>query len=249
MIAATDEGVRETAELHHGPPVRLLLRRVGGHLRRLQRDVPRRGLQLQPHRAGPAVAPADRDAEVRRPADPRWPRRRHRLPRGAVQHRWPRPDADRRWRGRPGSAPSSTCRSSIHLPLAILVGMAVGALWGGIAGLLKARTGAHEVIVTIMLNYVAYYLLFYALAEDFLFKTPGVGQPEVAADEGDRDPAQGAGRPVQPAPRLRARARRGGRRVVAAQPLHPRLPHPRGRREPARRARLRHQRRRARTRS
>ena len=65
----------------------------------------------------------------------------------------------------------------IHLPLAILIGMAVGALWGGIAGVLKARTGAHEVIVTIMLNYVAYYLLFYALAEDVLFKTPNSNNP------------------------------------------------------------------------
>ena len=66
----------------------------------------------------------------------------------------------------------------IHLPLAILVGMAVGALWGGIAGLLKARTGAHEVIVTIMLNYVAYYLLFYALTKDSLLKTPGSANPK-----------------------------------------------------------------------
>ena len=65
----------------------------------------------------------------------------------------------------------------IHLPLAILAGMAVGAVWGGIAGLLKARTGAHEVIVTIMLNYVAYYLLFYALADDLLFKTPNSANP------------------------------------------------------------------------
>lgn len=66
----------------------------------------------------------------------------------------------------------------IHLPLAILVGMVVGALWGGIAGLLKARTGAHEVIVTIMLNYVAFYLLFYALAEDVLFETPNSNNPK-----------------------------------------------------------------------
>ncbi len=65
----------------------------------------------------------------------------------------------------------------IHLPLAILVGMAAGALWAGIAGILKARTGAHEVIVTIMLNYVAYYLLFYMLAEDVLFKTPNSNNP------------------------------------------------------------------------
>ncbi|HEV2796198.1 MAG TPA: ABC transporter permease [Nocardioides sp.] len=65
----------------------------------------------------------------------------------------------------------------VHLPLAILVGMAAGALWAGIAGVLKARTGAHEVIVTIMLNYVAFYLLFYALAEDVLFETPNSSNP------------------------------------------------------------------------
>ena len=66
----------------------------------------------------------------------------------------------------------------VHLPLAILVGMAGGALWGGLAGLLKARTGAHEVIVTIMLNYVGYYLLFYALTKDYLLKTPGSANPK-----------------------------------------------------------------------
>ena len=66
----------------------------------------------------------------------------------------------------------------IHLPLAILVGMAAGAIWGGIAGLLKARTGAHEVIVTIMLNYVAYYLLFYALSRPFLLQAPGSANPK-----------------------------------------------------------------------
>jgi simple sugar transport system permease protein len=43
----------------------------------------------------------------------------------------------------------------LHVVLAILAAMAAGALWGGIAGWLKAATGAHEVISTIMLNYVA----------------------------------------------------------------------------------------------
>src|SRR5262249_37940151 len=42
-----------------------------------------------------------------------------------------------------------------HAILAIVAGCAAGALWGAIPGFLKARTGAHEVIVTIMLNYVA----------------------------------------------------------------------------------------------
>ena len=48
----------------------------------------------------------------------------------------------------------------LHLLLAILAGSGSGgAVWGFIAGLLKARTGAHEVIVTIMLNYIALYFL------------------------------------------------------------------------------------------
>jgi simple sugar transport system permease protein len=54
----------------------------------------------------------------------------------------------------------------IHLPLSILFGFLGGALWGMIPGVRKARTGAHEVIVTIMLNYVAYRLL------DILLKNP-----------------------------------------------------------------------------
>jgi ABC-type uncharacterized transport system permease subunit len=46
----------------------------------------------------------------------------------------------------------------IHLPLAILAGAVAAGLWASIAGILKARTGAHEVITTIMLNYVVYRL-------------------------------------------------------------------------------------------
>jgi len=46
----------------------------------------------------------------------------------------------------------------IHLPLAILAGMIGGALWGAIPGFLKAKLGIHEVINTIMLNFIALYL-------------------------------------------------------------------------------------------
>ena len=46
----------------------------------------------------------------------------------------------------------------ILLPLAIVAGAAAAGLWAAIAGLLKAKTGAHEVITTIMLNYVLYRL-------------------------------------------------------------------------------------------
>jgi general nucleoside transport system permease protein len=49
----------------------------------------------------------------------------------------------------------------IHIPLALLVGALVGMLYGAIPGVLKAYTGAHEVIVTIMLNYVAINLTDY----------------------------------------------------------------------------------------
>jgi simple sugar transport system permease protein len=43
----------------------------------------------------------------------------------------------------------------VHIPLALLIGGLMGAFWGAIPGALKAYTGAHEVITTIMLNFVA----------------------------------------------------------------------------------------------
>jgi len=43
----------------------------------------------------------------------------------------------------------------LHIPLAILAGIAGGFVWGAVPGILKARTGAHEVITTIMMNYLA----------------------------------------------------------------------------------------------
>lgn len=47
----------------------------------------------------------------------------------------------------------------IHLPLAILGGALAGALWGFVPGLLKARFQVHEVIVTIMMNYIAMHVV------------------------------------------------------------------------------------------
>ena len=46
----------------------------------------------------------------------------------------------------------------IHIPLALAAGALGGALWGFIPGWLKAATGGHEVINTIMMNYVAFRL-------------------------------------------------------------------------------------------
>ena len=44
----------------------------------------------------------------------------------------------------------------IHVPLALLAGAVGGGLWGFVPGWLKAKTGGHEVINTIMMNYVAF---------------------------------------------------------------------------------------------
>jgi len=49
--------------------------------------------------------------------------------------------------------------SYLLLPAVLIGGMAAGAVWAGIAGVLKATTGAHEVVTTIMLNYTAQWLL------------------------------------------------------------------------------------------
>ncbi|WP_244929768.1 ABC transporter permease [Nocardioides sp. W7] len=66
----------------------------------------------------------------------------------------------------------------LHLLVAVAAGMLAGALWAGLAGLLKARTGAHEVIVTIMLNYVGFYLVFYALSTQGILQAPGSINPK-----------------------------------------------------------------------
>ncbi|UPL17208.1 ABC transporter permease [Microbacterium aurugineum] len=64
----------------------------------------------------------------------------------------------------------------LHIPVTLLAGIAGGALWGAIAGLIKARTGAHEVILTIMLNYIAYYLLLWMIRTPGLLQKPGTNQ-------------------------------------------------------------------------
>jgi len=62
------------------------------------------------------------------------------------------------------------------LLVATIFGIITGALWGFIPGLLKAKTGAHEVITTIMLNYVAAQIVLFGLRSEFL-KQVGSDQP------------------------------------------------------------------------
>ena len=64
----------------------------------------------------------------------------------------------------------------ILLPFAVIGGFVGGAAWGFIPGILKARTGAHEVITTIMLNFVALYLTDYLLTTE-TFLRPGREDP------------------------------------------------------------------------
>jgi general nucleoside transport system permease protein len=53
----------------------------------------------------------------------------------------------------------------VHLPLTILAGMAGGLLWAAVPALLKVYRGAHEVISTIMMNFVANAVLLYLLSD------------------------------------------------------------------------------------
>ncbi len=61
----------------------------------------------------------------------------------------------------------------IHIIVCVLGAFVGGAVIGWFVGLLKAKTGAHEVIVTIMLNYVMYDLLQYLLSHPAMLQKPG----------------------------------------------------------------------------
>ena len=78
----------------------------------------------------------------------------------------------------------------IHLTLALLAGALVGALWAALAGWLKAATGAHEVITTIMLNLIAVQLTSY------LLRNPPIQKP------GRHDPISQSILPTAELPRL-----------------------------------------------
>ncbi|HIT77071.1 MAG TPA: ABC transporter permease [Candidatus Avipropionibacterium avicola] len=81
-----------------------------------------------------------------------------------------------------GAVLSAWVGFALPLPLvlqcvaALVLGVIGGAVWGGIAGLLKARAGAHEVITTIMLNYIASGLLAWLLTTS-AFQRPGRNDP------------------------------------------------------------------------
>ena len=66
----------------------------------------------------------------------------------------------------------------IHLPLVILAGMLGGGFWAAIPGFLKVRFGAHEVIVTIMMNWIAFLLADYLVGLKGPMRDPRASLPQ-----------------------------------------------------------------------
>jgi simple sugar transport system permease protein len=60
----------------------------------------------------------------------------------------------------------------LHIPLALVVAFFFGGVWGGAAGWLKVTAGAHEVITTIMLNFITFRLV------DWMLRNPPLQNPE-----------------------------------------------------------------------
>jgi ABC-type uncharacterized transport system permease subunit len=65
----------------------------------------------------------------------------------------------------------------VHIPLALLAGAAGGAVWASIPAILKAKAGAHEVINTIMMNYIAFRLNEWLLSDKGPLKRPDSANP------------------------------------------------------------------------
>lgn len=70
----------------------------------------------------------------------------------------------------------------IHLPLALIAGIVAGAIWGIIPGYLKAKTGAHEVINTIMMNYIAFNLADWLLTGPMMARGGNPRTPEISPE-------------------------------------------------------------------
>ncbi|MCD6551344.1 ABC transporter permease [Thermotoga sp.] len=69
---------------------------------------------------------------------------------------------------------------SLAIPLTMIAGMIGGAAWASIAGYLKAKTGAHEVVTTIMLNWIATYISSYLITGPLAVGSGTPKSPEIA---------------------------------------------------------------------
>ena len=241
LIIVSDPDGAGHLQLHHRPPGGRAQRQLDRGQRGVREPVQGRGL-----RPGRVSASPPRRARSRR--------------RSPTPRRWSSPAC--RWRSPSAAACSTSAPRARRQSASILAAArrlraaaaARGAPAGGAArrrarrcdlgfipGILKARAGAHEVINTIMLNYVAVYFLSWIIVQngvqnpsrsDAISKPVDVLRPTAPAARRQpagarRHPARGAGHLV---------------RRLAAQPLDARLRAARGRRQPGRRPDRRHQR-------
>ncbi len=95
------------------------------------------------------------------------------------------------------------------IPLLVLASAAGGALWAAVPGFLKARFGVHEVINTIMMNFIAVGLTSYFVIN--VLREPGQMTPQTSEIAAGRSPAAG----------WRARFRRSAIPLPTGQPAQP----------------------------
>jgi simple sugar transport system permease protein len=74
---------------------------------------------------------------------------------------------------------SDALPSGLHVVIGIVLAGLAGALWAGIAGILKATVGAHEVITTIMLNWIAFWFASYCFGQGGPLQNRRVGSESV----------------------------------------------------------------------
>jgi simple sugar transport system permease protein len=74
---------------------------------------------------------------------------------------------------------SDALPSGLHVVVGIVLAALAGALWAGIAGILKATVGAHEVITTIMLNWIAFWFASYCFGQGGPLQNRTPGQESV----------------------------------------------------------------------
>ena len=89
----------------------------------------------------------------------------------------------------------NTAPGWVLVPLILLGGLVGGSIWGGIVGVLKAWRGAHEVVTTIMLNFVAGYLSQYII-DCSSGCLPGIGSIRVASQPRTLQMGPGAALPT-----------------------------------------------------
>ena len=242
MIAFTDEDVQAAAGYFFARPGDTLVAIWDAVVGRLHRALPGLGLQLRRADLRARHPPAHRDAHLRDAADRRRARRRARVPHRHVQHRRPRSDAHGVRGGRLGGVLARPAVGHPHDRRPRRGHRRRRALGGH----RRAAQGAHRRARGDRDDHAQLRRVLPRLV-DAAHPGPaagaGVEQPQDAADARTRRSSRScSGRSSTCTSASSSSIARDRPGVVDPQPLEPRLPVPRGRREPQRRARRGHQR-------